>query len=559
MKHSNQTTNRRRFLGTAATGAAWLLSPSLVTRMAAQSPESRVDILLNEPVGTIAPEIYGHFVEHLGGVVYDGIWVGENSRIPNVGGLRKQLVDALKRVKPGMIRWPGGCFADQYDWRDGTGPRDKRPKRTNFWIEAGEWPKGARRDGPQGYDPNTFGTVEFARFCKQVGAQPYFAANVRSLPAQEFWRWVEYCNSPANATTLGAQRAADGEPDGLGVRYWGVGNESWGCGGNFDPEDYGSEFKRYTAWVPSYGVPTALIGSGPSDGNVDWTRRFFSKLSKTDALGRLWGWAMHHYAWNASGGRTTEWVAGKGDAVKFDKEQYYELLREADDMESMITAHWAVMAETDPRHHTKLVVDEWGAWHASGTEPFPEALIGQQNTMRDAVLAGLTLDTFNRHADKVGMAAVAQLVNCLQSPFLAHEDKFCLTPTYHVFDLYSSHQGARSVRTLVASPANGYDRNGKPATMRGLNGSASVNGSELTLTVTNPSIDQPRETEIQVHGGTPRSVAGVTLAASDPRAHNTFEDPRAVEPKTVAVTLKGAAIVHQFPPASVTKLTITLG
>jgi alpha-N-arabinofuranosidase len=268
---------------------------------------------------------------------------------------------------------------------------------------------------------------------------------------------------------------------------------------------------------------------------------------------------MHHYAWNASGGRTTEWVAGKGDAVKFDTEQYYELLREADDMESMITAHWAVMAETDPRHHTKLVVDEWGAWHASGTEPFPEALIGQQNTMRDAVLAGLTLDTFNRHADKVGMAAVAQLVNCLQSPFLAHEDKFCLTPTYHVFDLYSSHQGARSVRTLVASPANGYDRNGKPATMRGLNGSASVNGSELTLTVTNPSIDQPRETEIQVHGGTPRSVAGVTLAASDPRAHNTFEDPRAVEPKTVAVTLKGAAIVHQFPPASVTKLTITLG
>jgi alpha-N-arabinofuranosidase len=559
MKNPNQTTNRRRFLGTAATGAAWLLSPSMVTRMAAQSPESRVDILLNEPVGTIAPEIYGHFVEHLGGVVYDGIWVGENSRIPNVGGLRKQLVDALKRVKPGMIRWPGGCFADQYDWRDGTGPRDQRPKRTNFWMEAGEWPKGARRDGPQGYDPNTFGTVEFARFCKQVGAQPYFAANVRSLPAQEFWRWVEYCNSPATATTLGAQRAADGEPEGLGVRYWGVGNESWGCGGNFDPEDYGSEFKRYTAWVPSYGVPTALIGSGPSDGNVDWTRRFFGKLSKTDALGRLWGWAMHHYAWNASGGRTTEWVAGKGDAVKFDTEQYYELLREADDMESMITAHWAVMAEADPRHHTKLVVDEWGAWHASGTEPFPEALIGQQNTMRDAVLAGLTLDTFNRHADKVGMAAVAQLVNCLQSLFLAHEDKFCVTPTYHVFDLYSAHQGARSVRIMVASPANQYDRNGKPATMRGLNGSASVNGSQLTLTVTNPSMDQVRETEIQVHGGTPRSVTGVTLAAADPHAHNTFADPRAVEPKTVAVTLKGAAIVHQFPPASVTKLTIALG
>jgi alpha-N-arabinofuranosidase len=217
------------------------------------------------------------------------------------------------------------------------------------------------------------------------------------------------------------------------------------------------------------------------------------------------------------------------------------------------------MAESDPRHRTKLVVDEWGGWYASGTEPFPEALIGQQNTMRDAVLAGLTLDTFNRHADKIAMAAVAQLVNCLQSLFLAHEDKFCLTPTYHVFDMYAAHQGARSVRTLVASPENRYSRNGVPASMRGLNGSASVNGNQLTLTVTNPSMDQPREAEIVVHGGTARAVSGVTLAASDPHAHNSFADPRAVEPKAVTVTLKGTSVVHQFPPASVTKLTITLG
>ena len=392
-----------------------------------------------------------------------------------------------------MIRWPGGCFADQYDWRDGTGPRDKRPKRTNFWVDSPDWPKGARRDGPQGYDPNTFGTVDFARFCKQVGAQPYFAANLRSLPSQEFWRWVEYCNSAGefHARSRPCARPT-ASPKRLGVRYWGVGNESWGCGGNFDPEDYATEFNRYTAWVPSYGVQPRLVGSGPNDGNVDWTRRFFGKLAKTNTLGRLWGWAMHHYAWNASGGRTTDWYAGKRDAVKFDAEQYYEILRDADQMESLITAHWAVMGETDPRHRTKLVVDEWGAWYATGTEPFPEALIGQQNTMRDAVLAGLTLDTFNRHADKVAMAAVAQLVNCLQSLFMAHEDKFCVTPTYHVFDMYAAHQGARSVRTLVASPANSYNRNGTPTTMRGLNGSASVNGSTLTLTVTNPSMDQAR-------------------------------------------------------------------
>ena len=210
-----------------------------------------------------SPEIYGHFVEHLGGVVYDGIWVGEGSRVPNIGGIRKALVDALRKVKPGVIRWPGGCYADQYDWRDGIGPREKRPKRTNFWIDAGEWSPGANRTGPQGYEPNQMGTVEFARFCKLAGAQPYFAANVRSLKPLDFDQWAEYCNSPADRTTLGAQRAADGEREPLDVRYWGVGNESWGCGGNFLPEEYATEFRRFTAWVPGYGKPLCIYRLRP--------------------------------------------------------------------------------------------------------------------------------------------------------------------------------------------------------------------------------------------------------------------------------------------------------
>jgi alpha-N-arabinofuranosidase len=547
-------TDRRTFLRAAA-GTAVFALPGL----RAQSPESRIDVLLDEPGATIAPEIYGHFAENLGGVVYDGIWVGESSSIPNVNGIRKDLADALKRIKPGMIRWPGGCFADQYDWRDGTGPRDKRPKRTNFWLEAGEWPKGVTHEGPESYDPNQFGTVEFARFCKLVGAQPYFAANLRSLPAQEFWRWVEYCNSPADKTTLGAQRAADGEREPLRVRYWGVGNESWGCGGNFDPEDYASEFNRYAAWVPSYGVNPALIGAGPADRNLEWTRRFFTKLARNGTTGRLWGWALHHYSWNASGGRTADWTAGKRDALQFNPEEYYEILREADEMESMINDHWAVMGESDPRHHTKLVVDEWGAWYAPGTAPFPEALLGQQSTMRDAVLAGLTLDTFNRHADKVGMASVAQLVNCLQALFFAHGDKFCVTPTYHVFDLFSAHQGARSVRAVFGTPSISYMRNGSRASIRGLNGSASVNGRQLTLTVTNTSVDRPVEAEIVVRGGTARSVDAATLAAPDPHAHNDFANPRAIEPKAVSAALRGSSVVHQFPPASVTRLTFGLG
>lgn len=549
-----KTSTRRDMIRMAAAGAAWLgCAPA--TRLSAQGPQARIDVLLEEPIGTIAPEIYGHFVEHLGGVVYDGIWVAEQPGIPHVNGLRKALVDALQRVKPGMIRWPGGCFADTYDWHDGTGPRDKRPKRTNFWLEAQEWAKGANHNGAQGFDSNQFGTVDFARLCRLTGGKPYFAANLRSLPAQEFWRWVEYCNSPAGSTTLAALRAADGETDPLGVRFWGVGNESWGCGGNFDPQDYASEFDRYTAWIPSYGVGTSLVASGGNEGNAEWTRRLYEKLARMGTLNRVWGLSLHHYSWNASGGRTTDWMAGKRDALNFDAEQYYDILRAADETEGMIEEQWTIMGESDTLHRSKLVVDEWGAWYASGTEPFAEALLGQQNTMRDAVLAGLTLDIFNRHADKVAMASVAQLVNCLQSLFLAHEDKFCVTPTYHVFDMYSAHQGATAVRTVVSAPRTSYSRNGKQATFRGLNGSASVKGNRVTLTVTNPSMDQAREAEIVMRGGTVRSSEGMMLAEKDAHAHNSFEAPRAVEPKAVAV--KGN--VFSFPPASVTKLTFTMG
>lgn len=227
------TKTRRDFVrGAAAAGlaAAW---PFPVVR---RSADATFQVMLDEPIGTIAPELHGHFVEHLGGVVYDGIWVGRGSRIPNVNGVRRSLIDALKRIRPPVIRWPGGCFADQYDWRDGTGPRADRPTRTNFWVDASEWPKAARKDGPQRYEPNQFGTADFARFCGEVGAAPYLAVNLRSLPAQEFWRWIEYTNSPAGSTTLARRRAADGAPAPFGVRFWGVGNESWGCGGNFAPE-----------------------------------------------------------------------------------------------------------------------------------------------------------------------------------------------------------------------------------------------------------------------------------------------------------------------------------
>ena len=217
------------------------------------------------------------------------------------------------------------------------------------------------------------------------------------------------------------------------------------------------------------------------------------------------------------------------------------------------------MGESDRQHRVKLVVDEWGAWYASGTEPFAEATLGQQSTLRDAVLAGMTLDTFNRHADKVAMAAVAQLVNNLQSLFFAHEDKFCVTPTYHVFDLYQAHEGAQSVRTALSAPAISYMRNGASSSLPGLSASASRKGGTVTLTLTNPSLDQVREVEVVVRGGRPQSVSGRVLSAADPHAHNTFATPEAVSPRDVAVTLRGSRLVHQLPPASVTRLVVGLG
>jgi alpha-N-arabinofuranosidase len=540
--------HRRTFLSTAA---------ALALPLRGQNSTARIDVMVNEPIGTIAPEIYGHFVEHLGAVVYDGIWVGESSKIANVRGVRKALLDALRAIKPAVIRWPGGCFADQYDWRDGTGPHAQRPTRTNFWVDSREWPKNARRDGPETFEPNHFGTVEFVRFCRAAGAEPYLAANLRSLPAQDFWRWVEYCNAPAGSTTLARLREADGERAPLKVRYWGVGNESWGCGGNFSADEYAVEFRRFTAWLPSYGVDLALIGSGPNGDSREWTRKFFEKAGRS-GLGKLWGWGAHHYSWNASGGRTRDWFDGKGDAVQFDEEQYYEILSEANRIDSIIRSQWGVMGEADPQHRVKLAIDEWGSWYKPETEPFPEALIGQQNTMRDAVLAALSFDIFHRHADKVAMTNIAQLVNCLQSLFFAHEDKFALTPTYHVFDMYAPHQGAQALRTEAIEPAISYKRNGQPALLPRLSSSASLKGRTLTLTVSNLHMKQAAEVTIRLHGAQPSTVEAVTLAAPDPRAHNTFAQPSAVQPAKAGATVKGDLLAVICPPASVSRLTVAL-
>src|SRR5215475_34834 len=518
--------------------------------------DSRIEVLLGEPLGTISPNIYGHFCEHIGGLVYDGLWVGENSKIPNLNGIRKELVDEMKKIHPPVVRYPGGCFADSYDWRDGIGPANKRPRRTNFWVND-EGPNGQTNHK---YEPNQFGTNEFNRFCKLLGAKPYLAANVRSLPAEQFYQWVEYCNSPSGSTTLAEERVAAGSAEPFGVRFWGVGNESWGCGGNFTPQEYAVEFRRWTEWVPSYGQELSFIASGPNVDDWAWTRGFLEELTRK-GKGRLrsvWGMALHHYAWNLSRGKTNNWVEGKGDALKFDAVDWYELLREGERMEGLINGHWQVMGEIDPERHIKLVVDEWGPWYRSGGEATPGNLFEQTPTLRDGVFAGMTMDIFNRHPEKVAMANSAQLINNLNCSYLAHEDKFCVTPVGHAFEMYAAHQGGQALRTIFSAPVTTYDRDGKPASFWGLKGSASLHDKQLVVTVVNPHVSEAREAEIGVRGATVQSGKVTTLTHTDIHAHNSFAERNVVKPETSALSGSGKTVHHTFPAASVTKLELTL-
>jgi len=550
-------TSRRDFVCKTAAG----IGATLLARYGAMgaSTDAHIEILLNEALGTISPTIYGHFTENLGGVIYDGIWVGENSRVANVNGIRKSLVDALQKIQSPVIRWPGGCFADSYDWKDGVGPRAQRPRRTNFWADD-PLVRGLGNI-PQKYDPNEFGTNEFVQFCKLSGSEPYFAANVRSLPALDFYRWVEYCNSPAGSTTLADLRAAGGSKEPFGVRYWGIGNESWGCGGEMTPGEYATEFRRFTAWIPRYGMDNlSLIASGPNDDQYNWTRGFLQGMLEKGpgALRSVFGLSLHYYSWNLSRGKTQDWFAGKGDAVKFEPIDWYELLREADRMEPFVEGHWAVMGEFDPHRRVRLVVDEWGPWYKPGSEVANTDIIGQMITLRDAVVSAQTLDIFNRHPEKVVMANCAQLINCLNSLFLAHGDQFVETPVYHVFQMYAAHQNGQAVRAVFDVPAISYDRDGKPASFWGLKGSASVKGKDLTLTVVNPHVSQSKEASIDLLGGEMSSGRMTTLTHSDIHARNTFENPDAVRPRTAELKGSGATIRHTFEPASVNLLQIRL-
>jgi alpha-N-arabinofuranosidase len=515
----------------AAAGTAAAVPHAFAARHAAPANPS-VTVLLNEPIATIRPALYSQFTEHIGGVIYDGIWVGPESKVPNLGGIRRALVEHVRQLGPTVVRWPGGCFADRYHWRDGIGPRANRPRRFGRWREETE--------------TNQFGTHEFIHFCRLCGTSPYFAANVGTGSPEEFQQWVEYCNAPAGSTSLADERVINGQREPFGVRYWGVGNESWGCGGKFVPEDYCREYRRFTDWLPHYGVRLYLIAAGPNGNDRDWTRRFFAKWVDGQRA-PIHGWAPHYYC-----GTT-------GHALKFSHDQWYEQLHKANQMETLIRDQWATLAEFDPKHTIKLVIDEWGSWHPEGTEINKRHLFEQMGTLRDAVVAALSLDTFNRHADKVDMANIAQLVNNLHSLFLADGDQFVATPTFHVYAMYRPHQSAKGVKIAVDAPEVTFRAGGREQRIFRVAGSASLAGSkDVTLTLVHTHATEPLKFMIRVPGGAADLVRHTVLTHAELNAHNTFQQPKNVVPKTNDLNSHGRDFTCVLPAASINRFDIRL-
>ena len=477
--------------------------------------------------GTISPMIYGHFSEHIGGVFYDGLWVGEDSPVENVRGFRKALVDSFKKINPPILRWPGGCFAEIYDWRDGIGPREKRPVRLNWWTSY---------DGR--YESNAVGTHEFMDFCDMVGARPYVAANITSLTPKDIRDWMEYCNLPANTTTLAKKRGENGSVEPFKVEYWGIGNENWGGGGRMTPEMYAREYIRYATVCNEVDKKyTRFIICGANGHDIPWTRRVMQEWAKGEG-GRdiTWGMAIHYYCGTAGAPQT------------FTEDEWYQQLFQADFMRRIIEDHRAAMDEFDPERRVAMVIDEWGCWHKDGSGPSKGYnLFEQQSSMRDAIVAAMTLNLFNNRCDVVKMANIAQLCNNLHSLYLAGGEHFVETPNYHVYDMYKAHQGARHISATVHCDTVERD---KFRPMELISASASEKDGKVTVTIANLSMTEAQEIKLTAVGGMiPEKCRITVLAHEDVHACNTFENPETVVPKTYETVLEGGVLT--VPPASV--------
>jgi len=445
--------------------------------------------------GTIAKEIYGHFTEHIGGVIYDGIWVGKNSKIPNIKGFRKEIIEKLRAINAPVIRWPGGCFAEIYDWRDGIG--EDRPVRINWW-----------RNWDDRYETNAVGTHEFMDFCEAVGAKAYFAANLTSVPPLHIRDWMDYCLSPKGSTTLSIEREKNGHPEPFDIPYWGVGNENWGGGGNMTPEYYINEYRRYSTVMQNSAPQAELFICGENGKDYNWSHVLSKNIGNYPYVQ---GFAMHYYCGKA------------GDPLEFTKEEWTQLLRQAEEMESVINRNWNIICSHNVQDKLKLVIDEWGCWHPEGSGPSQGAnLFEQQSTMRDAMVTALTLNIFNNNCEKIKMANVAQLVNNLHALFLSSGENCITTPTYHVFDMYKGHQGAEAI-DIVVTDNDDFEKS--------ITVSASVKDNRTLITIGNLSCTEDAYIILKSVGmDIPTEVQAMLLYHEDMHAHNTFENPETVVP-----------------------------
>jgi len=536
--------NRRSFLR-----AATCVSAGLMTTRTAFAADAEIEITLQESGPEISPNLYGHFIEHLGGVIYDGIWVGRNSKIANIDGIRKQFVDDMRSIGAPNLRWPGGCFADGYHWRDGIGDPAARPRTYNYWQAS----------MPPGYDhteTNQFGIHEFMHLCRLTGAEPYLAANMNSGSPGEFHDWVSYCNAPPGTVSLADQRAANGDKASFAIKWWGIGNESWGCGGDMNPGEYANLYRRFVTQYPAYDPKPFFVAVGPrghqQDYDLGWTTGFLESMYTGGHRSRVDGLSIHYY---------TDFRRTKERVATFDAGGWFDVIREGARVETVIEKHWEILSKYDPEHRIKFVIDEWGVWYPKGEEIAPNYLLSQPLTLRDALHTAVTLDIFNRNADKVTMANVAQTINCIHSLFLAKGDQYVRTPVYSVFEMYRGHMGARLAQMQIhCDELKVPSRNGAggSATIAHLSGSASLKDKTLTVTLTNPSLDAPLTTQIHLTSGNVTEGKGTVLTHSEMTAGNTFDRPDKVRPAALPINVRGNGISVTIPERAVVSLELKL-
>lgn len=487
--------------------------------------------------GHIEPEVYGHFSEHLGRGIYEGIYVGEDSAIPNVNGMRTDVVEALKELKVPMLRWPGGCFADEYHWKDGIGPKESRKKMINT-----HW-GGVVED-------NSFGTHEFMELCRQLGCKKYINGNLGSGTVQEMSEWVEYMTFNG-VSPMADLRAKNGQEEPWTIDFFGVGNENWGCGGNMTPEHYANEYRRYQTYVRNYNpdAPIKKVCCGANVADYYWTERVLhTAFDHGEHANGFMDYLSLHYYVHPEG-----WEI-KGSATDFTEEGWYKSLNKALYMDKLIQRHSTIMDKYDPEKKIGMSVDEWGGWYQCepGTNP---GFLYQQNTVRDALIAGITLNIFNKHCDRVRMAALAQMVNVLQSVLLTEGEKMVKTPTYHVMHMYRYHQDA----DLLESSLSGVEEIGVGEwKVPKLTESVSVGADGIiTITLGNLSMEAEEKVDIQLAGRGYQVVEAKIVTNQDIHAYNTFEAPdEVVEADFDSYTVTDTGISLTMPANSVAELRI---